>query len=359
MAVYLLKWSFLLMTITMMVHTFVVFRGTIWLDRNEIIDTFPKLRCEKLREKFLSTEESKTPLNMKSFTDDLRVLMRCPHKTNITQRERYRVELRACCNATGSLFLTRENTFKGQRIKYETNRKISKLVDNTVFNMLPPTTPWKNGSRFSRCAVVGNSGILRNSSCGAEINSADIVFRLNLAPINNTRDVGEKTNLITANPSQIRIGYPDLEKRPKPLLDRVSAYSDAPLLLPAFAYTFCTDISFKVHKVLRMNRPHQKVVFFNPEYLLQLFQYWQRRGLQEIRLTSGLMLASVAIELCDEVQLYGFWPFETDLYGRPVTHHYYDDIGPSRRMHAMPKEFVQLLRMHSQGSIRLNLDRCQ
>ncbi|KAG9346405.1 hypothetical protein JZ751_006716 [Albula glossodonta] len=330
MAVYLLKWSFLLMTITMMVHTFVVFRGTIWLDRNEIIDTFPKLRCEKLREKFLSAEESKTPLNMKSFTDDLRVLMRCPHKPNITQRERYRVELRACCNATGSLFLTRENTFKGQRIKYETNRKISKLVDNTVFNMLPPSTPWKNGSRFSRCSVVGNSGILRNSSCGTEINSADIVFR-----------------------------YPDLEKRPKPLLDRVSAYSDAPLLLPAFAYTFCTDISFKVHKVLRMNRPHQKVVFFNPEYLLQLFQYWQRRGLQEIRLTSGLMLASVAIELCDEVQLYGFWPFETDLYGRPVTHHYYDDIGPSRRMHAMPKEFVQLLRMHSQGSIRLNLDRCQ
>ncbi|KAJ8338134.1 hypothetical protein SKAU_G00371000 [Synaphobranchus kaupii] len=355
MAVYLLKWSFGVMMITMMVHTFVVFRGTIWIG-DEMTD-FPTLRCTRLRETLISKTASK--IDMDSFMEDVQEIMSCPHESNITQRERRRVELRSCCNATGGLFLTRENTRKGQRIKYETNRKKSKVVDRFIFNMLPKSTPWRKESLFQRCAVVGNAGILRNSSCGAEIDSADFVFRLNLAPINNSRDVGVKTSLITINPSQIRIGYPRLEKNPQPLAERVSAYGDAPLLLPAFAYTFCTDISFKVHKVLQKMRPKQKVVFFNPDYLLELFQYWRHRGLEELRLTTGLMLASVAMELCDNVHLYGFWPFELDLLQRPVSHHYYDDIGPSRRMHAMPKEFLQLLKMHCQGSIKLHLARCQ
>ncbi|KAJ8416591.1 hypothetical protein AAFF_G00324690 [Aldrovandia affinis] len=357
MGVHLLKWSFLLMTITMIVHTFIVFRGTTPSVGNKVADSLAQVRCTRLREKFISMRESEK--DTKSLMEDLSALMSCPHKINITQQERYRVELRSCCNATGDLILTRENTQKGQKIKYETNRKLSKVVDKSIFNMLPKSTAWRNETRFKRCAVVGNGGILRNSSCGAEIDRADIIIRLNLAPINNSRDVGTRTSLITVNPSQIRIGYPNLEKQPQPLAERVSAYGDAPILIPAFAFTFCTDISFKVHKALHVVRPQQKVVFFNPDYLFQLFQYWKTRGLQEIRLTSGLMLASVAMELCDDVHLYGFWPFAVDLLQQPVSHHYYDNVGPSRRMHAMPKEFLQLLKIHSQGALNIHLAQCQ
>ncbi|KAJ8281918.1 hypothetical protein COCON_G00044370 [Conger conger] len=359
MAVFHLKLAFLIMMITMICHTIVVFRGTIWIVRNEMSDS-PNLQCTTLREKFISMKASiiKSITKGSAVTEDLQELMSCPYESNSTQREHRRAQLQFCCNATGNLFLTRKNTHQRQMIQYETSRK-KKRVDDSLFKMLPKSTPWRKKSGFQRCAVVGNSGILRNSCCGAEIDSADIVIRLNLAPINNSTDVGVKTSLVTVNPSQILVNYPNLEKHPKPLAERVSAYGDAPIAVSAFTYPFCTGISFTVHRVLQKLRPEQKVVFFNPEYLRELFRYWKRQGLKELRLTTGLMLASVAMELCDDVHLYGFWPFSKDLFLRPVTHHYYDDIGPSRRMHVMPKEFLKLLKMHSLGSIHLHLTQCR
>ncbi|XP_036404276.1 alpha-2,8-sialyltransferase 8F-like isoform X2 [Megalops cyprinoides] len=329
MAASILRWSFIFMTVSMMVHTYLVLSRTIWIARDDVTDVFPRMRCAKLTENFFSRSASK--IDLKSISESVRELMSCPQKVNVTQRERYRLELKACCNASGDMILTQENTHLGQKIIYETDRKKTRLVDKSVFNMLPESIPWRNQSKFRHCSVVGNGGILKNSSCGAQIDSADFIIR-----------------------------YPNLKKSPEPLADRVSAYGNAPLLLSAFTYTFCTELSFQVHRALRSLRPQQKVVFFNPEYLLQLDRYWkQHRGLKEIRLTTGLMLASVGLELCDEVDLYGFWPFGVDLLQRPLSHHYYDNMGPSKRMHAMPKEFLQLLRMHSQGVIRMHLGACQ
>ncbi|CAB1320895.1 unnamed protein product, partial [Coregonus sp. 'balchen'] len=113
-----------------------------------------------------------------------------------------------------------------------------------------------------------------------------------------------------------------------------------------------------VYHALQKTRPQQKVVFFHPDYLIELGRFWHRRGQRARRLSTGLMLASTALEICEQVHLYGFWPFPLDLSHNPLPHHYYDNVGPSRRMHAMPEEFLLLLQLHSQGALQLHVGPC-
>ncbi|XP_064185066.1 alpha-2,8-sialyltransferase 8F-like [Anguilla rostrata] len=311
--------------------------------------------CERLRAKYASIKAIKLTTQ---FSNDMKELMSCPWKTNITHKERYRVELYSSCNATDELILTKQNTFLGQNVTYDGERRI-RVVDKSMLKMLPESTPWRTGGLLGRCAVVGNGGILKNSSCGSMINKADFVIRFNLAPIILSEDIGVKTSLITANPSQIKRSYPNMKKHRHRLANHLSLYGDAPLLMPAFAYRLCTGISFQVHQALLPLRPQQKVVFFNPNYLRELHLYWRQRGQRALRLSTGLMLASVALELCEEVHLYGFWPFSVDLSQQKLSHHYYDNVGPRQRAHSMPREFLQLLKMHSMGAINLHIGKCQ
>ncbi|XP_014009605.1 alpha-2,8-sialyltransferase 8E [Salmo salar] len=318
-------------------------------------DSYAAFRCNRLRLKFLTLTSAKA-INMRTLIMDVRQLMTCTHRPNITQRELYRVILRSCCNATGEMILTKQNTKLGQKIHYETNQKLFKTVDKKLHSMLPKDLPWSKGL-LSHCAVVGSGGILQNSSCGAEIDSADYIIRFNLGPVTNSKDVGNKTHLMTINPSQIR-GYRNLTKAPQPLANRVAVYGNASLLLPAFSYQFSTGLSLDVYHALQPLRPYQKVVFFNPNFMLNLGRKWKGQGLKEPRLSTGLMLASVAMELCEEVHIYGFWPFSLDLNHNPLPHHYYDNVGPKIGFHSMPEEFQLLLKLHTQGALQLHLGRC-
>ncbi|XP_078660044.1 alpha-2,8-sialyltransferase 8B-like [Branchiostoma floridae x Branchiostoma belcheri] len=53
---------------------------------------------------------------------------------------------------------------------------------------------------YSTCALVGNGGILLNSSCGDAVDSHDFVIRLNLPPVQSfEKDVGSRTDLVSIN----------------------------------------------------------------------------------------------------------------------------------------------------------------
>ncbi|XP_066578372.1 alpha-2,8-sialyltransferase 8F [Amia ocellicauda] len=314
------------------------------------------LRCTQIRDK-IQRKSALNEGNSTVFSSDVTKLMSCPWTANPTLQERLRSVLRSCCDAQQNLSLTQKNTRLGQRLHYEVNRTIWRQVDQELFEMLPQSSLFRAG--LSRCAVVGNGGILKNSNCGAEIDRADYIIRINLPPLaQSAADVGLKTSLVSANPSQINNVYRRLSYERRPFVDTVSSFGLAPLLLPAFVFPHCTEPCVRAFYSLLELRPQQRALFFSPQYLRQLALYWQRQGLHPVRLSTGMMLASVALELCDHVHLYGFWPFPFDLSRRPLSHHYFDDVGPKPGAHMMAEEFLKLLQLHSQGALQLHLGPC-
>ncbi|KAM4678383.1 alpha-2,8-sialyltransferase 8E-like isoform 2-T2 [Discoglossus pictus] len=265
-------------------------------------------------------------------------------------------ELQNCCNSNFGLLLTQNNTQLGYDLHYEAEKRTIH-VDEEIHQMLPEISPFPD-KPFKQCAVVGNGGILLNSCCGSEINQADYVFRFNLPPMNYTYDIGTKTNLVTANPSILIDRFSRLNKRRKPFSDMMKLYGTALILLPAFSFAFSTDVSFKVFYTLEDFSLGQKVGFFNPKYLKNLYIHWKNKGLQVNRLSSGFMIVSAALELCDKVTLYGFWPFSQDGEGNTIPHHYYDNIMPKPGFHSMSDEFFLYTQMHSQGALKLKVGKC-
>ncbi|KAM8972709.1 alpha-2,8-sialyltransferase 8F-like [Pelodytes ibericus] len=268
-----------------------------------------------------------------------------------------RSELLACCNASSQLFVTQSNTRMGENITYETQANRQIMVTEQIYQMFPKTSPF-TGKRFQSCAVVGNGGILLNSCCGSEINKADFVFRFNLPPMNSSFDIGTKTDLVTANPSILYNSFARLNERRKPFIDTLKPYESALLLMPAFSFTSNTDVSFKVFYTLQDFESKQQLVYFNPKYLSNLATYWKNKGLKFRRLSSGIMIVSTALEMCDQVTLYGFWPFAQGTTGKPIPHHYYDNKIPKPGYHSMPDEFFFYSQMHSKGTLELKLRRC-
>lgn len=173
------------------------------------------------------------------------------------------------------------------------------------------------------------------------------------------------TDLISAAPyvsfvSFHFLRFAGLMERRRPFVESLRPYGDSLLLLPAFSYGPNTPVSLRaVYALEDFGVVRLRPMFFNPEYLSSLAHFWRRQGLRSARLSTGLIVASLALELCANVHLYGFWPFSLHPHSRhSITNHYYDDRQSKKNVHSMPTEFEHLLRLHMQGVVRLHLGEC-
>nr|KAF6423936.1 ST8 alpha-N-acetyl-neuraminide alpha-2,8-sialyltransferase 5 [Rousettus aegyptiacus] len=160
-------------------------------------------RCLELRHEILEVKVLSMVKQSELF-DRWRSLQMCKWAMNISEANQFKSTLSRCCNAPSFLFTTQKNTPLGTKLKYEVDTSGIYHINQEIFRMFPKDMPYYR-SQFKKCAVVGNGGILKNSRCGSEINSADFVFRCNLPPISEkyTMDVGVKTDVVTVNPSII------------------------------------------------------------------------------------------------------------------------------------------------------------
>ncbi|XP_035262522.1 alpha-2,8-sialyltransferase 8F-like [Anguilla anguilla] len=273
---------------------------------------------------------------------------------------RLRSELNNSCQGISEAIITQDNTPVGTQIKYDGEKNKLRKVTPNLFSTFSKEQPLKIFIRKT-CAVVGNGGILVNSSCGEEINSAQIVIRCNLPPLGDSynEDVGNKTDLVTANPSILLEKFQGLTEWRRPFLETMSNYGDSLLLLPAFSYIPNMPLSLRALYTLQEFGSPARPVFLNPRYLSCLARFWNSRGLAVARLSTGFIAASLALELCSDVRLYGFWPFPLHPSGcHPLANHYYDNrLG--KKVHKMDAEFERLLSLHKEGVLKVHLGECQ
>ncbi|XP_071963171.1 alpha-N-acetylneuraminide alpha-2,8-sialyltransferase-like [Antedon mediterranea] len=212
---------------------------------------------------------------------------------------------------------------------------------------------------YKRCSIVGNGGILNRSKCGKEIDKADFVIRCNAPPIDQFReDAGVKSNLTTVNPSIIKDRFGNAKKidQQSKLINKMKEYTNY-IFFPSFASDWIYGLSIRLNDLLNSKLRSAKLVHGNPNHFKAIRAYWSNKGIHTF-LSTGFYLTTSSLLFCNEIHLYGFWPFFTDIHNRPTPYHYFENVELKRSRHAFDKEFNELAKLHSDGVLQLHVDDC-
>ncbi|KAF6357612.1 CMP-N-acetylneuraminate-poly-alpha-2,8-sialyltransferase [Rhinolophus sinicus] len=258
-----------------------------------------------------------------------------------------------------------KSSFKpGDVIHYVLDRRRTLNISQDLHSLLPEVSPMKN-RRFKTCAVVGNSGILLDSECGKEIDSHNFVIRCNLAPVVEfAADVGTKSDFITMNPSVVQRAFGGFrnESDRERFVHRLSMLNDSVLWIPAFMVKGGEKHVEWVNALILKNKLKVRTAYPSLRLIHAVRGYWLTNKVPIKRPSTGLLMYTLATRFCDEIHLYGFWPFPKDLNGKAVKYHYYDDLKyryfSNASPHRMPLEFKTLNVLHNRGALKLTTGKC-
>ncbi|CAH1229950.1 ST8SIA4 [Branchiostoma lanceolatum] len=180
-------------------------------------------------------------------------------KFNTSEVKRIREWVMTYFNPDTDLTVNKSQVKIGQLIRYEASRKEYANITENFFRLIPESSPLL-GKHFRSCAVVGNSGILLGSHCGRQIDSADFVFRCNLAAIEGfEKDVGTKSNFTTMNPSVLNHdykGYRENDSIRETFVKRLRLIGDQILHIPGFvSVNGRHDVEFTNSMILEHHLP--------------------------------------------------------------------------------------------------------
>ncbi|XP_038049809.1 alpha-N-acetylneuraminide alpha-2,8-sialyltransferase-like [Patiria miniata] len=288
------------------------------------------------------------------------IIMKRKWQQNSAFSQVFRNDLRAALGDKGKLdrfILTRQNVRWGDKINFY-RHKASARISRQLWQLLPKDTFFKPGI-IQRCSVVGSSGILKGSQCGHSIDKADFVFRFNLADVKGYEtDVGGKTNFTTLNPSLIMIKYSSLRRKEDRtrFAEALKQFKGSLLFLPAFAFKWRYQMLIQAASVAKKSVGLQPI-FGHPDHYTSVANLWQKTINGTRWTTTGLHVLSSILDFCEQIDVYGFWPFPTTLDGRAVSYHYHNDINGTTS-HSFGKEFRGLVYLHEQGIIKLHIGSC-
>uniref|UniRef100_A0A8C9WXA8 Alpha-N-acetylgalactosaminide alpha-2,6-sialyltransferase 5 n=1 Tax=Sander lucioperca TaxID=283035 RepID=A0A8C9WXA8_SANLU len=183
------------------------------------------------------------------------------------------------------------------------------------------------------CALVTSSGHLSGGSRGEEIDRAECVIRMNDAPTARgyARDVGRRTSLrVIAHSSMQRV----LRSRHELL----NASQDTVFIFWGPSSYMRRDGKGLVYNNLRlMNQvlPKLKVYIISWQKMLQFDELFKKetgkdRRISNSWLSTGWFTMTIALELCDRINVYGMVApdFCREPQHHSVPYHYYEPRGP-------------------------------
>ncbi|CAD7693960.1 unnamed protein product [Nyctereutes procyonoides] len=189
----------------------------------------------------------------------------------------------------------------------DTIRELFQVVPGNVDPLLE-----KRSVGCRRCAVVGNSGNLRESWYGPQIDSHDFVLRMNKAPTAGFEmDVGSKTTHHLVYPESFR-----------ELAENVSMvlvpFKTTDLEWVVSATTTGTISHTYVPVPAKIKVKKDKILIYHPAFIKYVFDSWlQGHGRYP---STGILSVIFSLHICDEVDLYGFG---ADSKGN--WHHYWEN----------------------------------
>lgn len=272
---------------------------------------------------------------------------------------RYMVALAACASA---VYLTiffypkdRIIVLRNKSSKLRSHGHMFRVASEANYTYIIP--PQKT------CALVGNSGILLNSGCGEEINSHDFVIRCNLPEIANfTRDVGNKTSMNIINFKLTVEMY-------------MHAKNDSQSLHHLKNYQYMNGTIFwKVGSSKRKTFGwfREALCYLRSKFDLHFsFTYGSDAAVKALvkplRLhghpTTGIRAVVATLALCEEVTVYGFYPFLTAPNGDAVPYHYFGEdakvqLGEFKTPHDFKEEYYLLRDLHKSGLLKFHTEKC-
>ncbi|XP_066286255.1 alpha-N-acetylneuraminide alpha-2,8-sialyltransferase-like [Branchiostoma lanceolatum] len=280
--------------------------------------------------------------------------------------ERLRLQLEKRVDTVNTFVLHKNSTTSNGSIGFTSVPGLYRMTPS-VYSRQPMDTPFQY-KQYKTCSVVGSSGILEGSNCGDSINNADFVIRFNMPAVTDEfkDDVGIRTHLVTCNGDTVHYKFKDIRSTNwlrffrNYMID--NKYGKSMIFTAPFNTRYHLQRLLWFQSVVPKSRLPNRVVFNDSQHKVKAFKFWRERGLKEKSFSSGFYMISSALSFCEEVTVYGFWPFRKDRNGRDVKYHYSHgeehDGGIENEWHRMDREFVKLVELYKDGVIKLVTQNC-
>ncbi|XP_066299293.1 CMP-N-acetylneuraminate-poly-alpha-2,8-sialyltransferase-like [Branchiostoma lanceolatum] len=260
------------------------------------------------------------------------------------------------------------------QFRAEALKKVRKITSK--LNLSARLQKWKSGNftrdvttlstgHYNTCAVVGNSGVLLGSQCGAEIDSMDYVIRLDLPVIKDFEsDVGKRTSMILFNSKgsgRIRKSSLFTNRSQDVYESRFQNVEGASLLVPDLKAAKSIETALEAYKL--------SFPLFTLEGTLKdgINRIASAIAKKKMKATPSLGLVALLMTttFCDNPHVYGFYPFTSDANNNSVLYHYYpgDFVYPPLHhafdpRHSMNEEYDFNRELHRRGVMKMQVGQC-